>query len=59
MFVKDFINLLNNKVKTVFEDLKYLDKSNGGSLHRILITRNEIGELNYNKLIKLLPNTLL
>jgi hypothetical protein len=53
-----FINLINNKVKTIFENVKNLDKLNGGSLHRILITRNDIGELNYNKLIKLLPNTL-
>jgi Leucine-rich repeat (LRR) protein len=54
-----FINIFNNQFKTIPEDIKYLDKSNGGSLHRIVTKRSDIGELNYNNLIKFLPNTLL
>ena len=54
-----FINLIGNKIKSIPDDIKYLDKSNGGSLHRIAFRREEIGEANYKKLRKLLPSTMM
>jgi Leucine-rich repeat (LRR) protein len=50
------INILGNKLETIPEDIKYLDKTNGGSLHRIALKREEIGEANYKKLRELLPS---
>ena len=52
-----FLNLLGNKIKVIPDDLKYLDKSMGGSLHRICVDEKEIGSENYNKLRQLLPMT--
>lgn len=50
------INIIGNKIKSISDDIKYLDKSNGGSLHRISFNREEIGEDNYHKLKELLPS---
>ena len=50
------LNLLGNKLKTIPEEIKYLDKSNGGSLYRISVSRDDIGESNYQKLRRLLPS---
>ena len=38
-------------------EIKYLDKTNGGSLYRIVVDRDAIGDNNYNKLKQLLPTT--
>ena len=54
-----FINIIGNKIKSIPDDIKYLDKSNGGSLHRIAFRREEIGEVNYKRLRKLLPSTMM
>tara|TARA_R100001015_G_C4634558_1_gene201287 strand:+ start:5916 stop:7361 length:1446 start_codon:yes stop_codon:yes gene_type:complete len=51
-----FINIIGNKVEVIPEEIKYLDKSNGGSLHRIAFNISEIGNENYLKLKKLLPS---
>ena len=50
------LNLLGNKLKTIPDEIKYLDKTNGGSLYRLSIDRDEIGEENYQKLRNLLPS---
>jgi hypothetical protein len=39
------------------DDIKYLDKSNGGSLFRLSISKEKIGEKNYKRLKELLPTT--
>lgn len=53
-----FINIIGNKISNIPDSIKYLDKSNGGNLHRIAVSLRDIGEENYNKLKKLLPNTI-
>jgi Leucine-rich repeat (LRR) protein len=54
-----FLNILGNKIIDIPDTIKYLDKSNGGSLHRVAVNINEIGVENYNKLKRLLPNTII
>jgi len=51
-----FINIMGNKIKSISDDIKYLDKTNGGSLHRIAFNVDDIGEANRRKLKKLLPS---
>ena len=55
----EFINLSGNPIKDFPETIAYLDKSNGGSLLRIAMNIEEIGEKNYKKLKQLLPTTVL
>ena len=52
-----FINIIGNQIKTIPDEIKYLDKSNGGSLHRIAFDADKISSDNYLKLKKLLPST--
>jgi len=54
-----FMNILGNKIVDIPETIKYLDKSNGGNLHRLAVSQKDIGEDNYKKLKRLLPNTIL
>lgn len=54
-----FLNILGNKIVEIPDTIKYLDKSNGGSLHRLAVCSSDIGEENYEKLKRLLPNTIL
>jgi len=54
-----FLNILGNRIIDIPDTIKYLDKSNGGSLHRVAVNINEIGVENYNKLKRLLPNTII
>ena len=54
-----FINLIGNPIQDIPNDITYLDKSNGGSLHRIAVKEDEIGSENYQKLKRLLPTTLI
>lgn len=51
------MNIIGNKIDMIPDEIKYLDKTNGGSLHRIAFKREEIGEANYQKLKQLLPST--
>lgn len=53
----EFLNLKGNKINTIPEEISNLDKSKGGSLHRIVVSEQEIGEDNYRKLKELLPTT--
>jgi hypothetical protein len=52
-----FLNILGNKIIEIPDTIKYLDKSNGGNLHRVAVSVKDIGVDNYEKLKKLLPNT--
>jgi hypothetical protein len=54
-----FLNILGNKIVEIPDTIKYLDKSNGGNLHRLAVSSSDIGEENYEKLKRLLPNTIL
>jgi Leucine-rich repeat (LRR) protein len=53
----EFLNIKGNKINTIPNDICKLDKSNGGSLYRIAVDREDIGDENYNKLKELLPTT--
>lgn len=54
-----FINLNGNPIKEIPAEIAYLDKSRGGSLHRLGCKKEEIGEENYRRLKELLPTTLI
>jgi len=54
-----FLNLIGNPIQEIPNDITYLDKSNGGSLHRIAVKEEDIGRENYLLLKKLLPTTLI
>ena len=54
-----FLNVLGNKINNIPESIKYLDKSNGGNLHKIAVNVDDIGVDNYNKLKELLPTTII
>jgi Leucine-rich repeat (LRR) protein len=53
-----FLNIVGNPIKEIPTDIKYLDKSNGGSLERIAVTKEDLGEKNYNLLKELLPTVI-
>lgn len=52
-----FINLIGNPITEFPNEISYLDKSNGGALHRLAVKVEDIGEENYRKLKELLPTT--
>jgi len=54
----EFLNLDGNPLVDIPAEISYLDKSNGGSLHRIGVRESDIGRENYLKLKGLLPTTL-
>lgn len=54
-----FLNLIGNPIHDIPNDITYLDKSNGGSLHRIAVKEEDIGSENYQKLKQLLPTALM
>jgi Leucine-rich repeat (LRR) protein len=51
-----FLNILGNKLTKIPDSIKYLDKTNGGKLHRMCVDKKDIGDENYNKLRQLLPS---
>jgi len=51
-----FLNILGNKLTKIPDSIKYLDKTNGGKLHRLCVDKKDIGDENYNKLRQLLPS---
>lgn len=53
----EFLNIKGNKNIVIPNEIANLDKSNGGSLFRIVVDVEDIGEDNYNKLKQLLPTT--
>jgi hypothetical protein len=54
----EFLNLDGNPLVDIPSEIAYLDKSKGGSLHRIGVRESDIGRDNYLKLKGLLPTTL-
>jgi Leucine-rich repeat (LRR) protein len=52
-----FLNLNGNKNITIPDEIAKLDRSNGGSLDRLSIGLDDIGEINYKRLKELLPTT--
>ncbi len=54
-----FINIIGNPIMDIPEEIKYLDKANGGSLNRIGVRKEDIGEENFKKLIRLLPSAII
>jgi len=55
----NLINILGNKLEYIPEEIKYLDRSNGGSLFRLAVKKDDVGNENYQKLERLLPNVRL
>ena len=53
----EFLNLKGNNIKSIPNEISNLDKSKGGSLYRIVVDKNDIGDENYKKLKELLPTT--
>ena len=53
----EFLNIKGNYIKTIPNEITKLDKTNGGSLYRIVVDKDAIGDENYNKLKELLPTT--
>jgi hypothetical protein len=53
----EFLNIKGNSIQTIPNEISNLDKTNGGSLYRIVVDKDAIGEKNYNKLKELLPTT--
>lgn len=53
----EFLNIKGNSIETIPNEISNLDKSNGGSLYRIVVDKDAIGDKNYNKLKELLPTT--
>jgi len=51
-----FLNLVGNPITVISDNIKYLDKSMGGSLSKIVVRREDISEANYRKLRELLPS---
>ena len=51
-----FMNLVGNPITVIPDSIKNLDKSRGGSLHRLAINKKDISENNYKKLLELLPS---
>jgi len=54
-----FLNIVGNPNIEIPAEIAYLDRSKGGSLLRIGVTKEEIGEKNYQRLKELLPTTTL
>lgn len=53
----EFLNVTGNKISHFPDEIAYLDKSRGGSLQRIGVKEDDIGQENYLRLKKLLPTT--
>ena len=53
----EFLNIIGNPIKDFPNEITYLDKSNGGSLHKIAVEESDIGADNYRRLKELLPTT--
>jgi hypothetical protein len=53
----EFLNIKGNKYIDIPEEISMLDKSNGGSLFRIVVDEQDLGEEKYKRLKELLPTT--
>ena len=54
-----FLNLIGNPIIDIPNEIENLDRSKGGSLFRLAIKKEQIGEHNYERLKKLLPSVKL
>ena len=54
-----FLNLCDNEITSMPDGIRYLCPSNGGSLLKLAINRKSLGELNYEKLKKMLPQVII
>lgn len=54
-----FLNLAGNPIIDIPSEIAYLDRSRGGSLHRIGVKQEDIGADVYRRLKELLPTTLI
>lgn len=54
-----FLNIIGNPIKEIPAEITYLDKSNGGSLHRVGAREEDLGVENYRRLKELLPTTFI
>lgn len=52
-----FMNLISNPIEYIPFEIANLDRSKGGSLFRLAVKREDIGEKNYQRLKELLPTT--
>jgi hypothetical protein len=50
-----FINITGNRNISIPDEIKYLDRTNGGSLEVMMVSSDDIGELNFTRLKELLP----
>ena len=55
----EIINIKGNKIQAIPDEIRFLDKSNGGSLYRISINETDMSKENYSKLKQLLPTTII
>lgn len=53
-----FLNITGNKITDIPDEIGELDVTRGGSLHRIAVRVDEIGEENFNKMKRLLPSVI-
>lgn len=53
----EFLNITGNPIADIPAEIAYLDKSNGGSLVRIGVNKDDIGAKNFEKIKRLLPQT--
>jgi hypothetical protein len=51
-----FLNIIGNPITEIPDEIAKLDKSNGGSLFRLAVKKEQIGENNYRRLKELLPS---
>lgn len=54
-----FLNIIGNPITEIPDEITNLDRSNGGSLFRIAVKKEQIGESNYRRLKELLPSVKL
>lgn len=54
-----FLNIIGNPINDVPDEIAKLDKSNGGSLFRLAVKKDQVGEKVYEKLKRLLPSVKL
>lgn len=52
-----FLNIIGNPITEIPSSIAYLDASNGGSLIKVGVREEDIGEANYKRLRELLPTT--
>lgn len=55
----EVINLSKNPLEEIPDEIKYLDKSRGGNLRKIITFEADIGKANIEKLKMLLPNVII